>query len=60
MSPAITDEPVFVIVLPASTAKLDAVPRLIDAVAALALLTPKAPSVTADVRLNTTASRRAT
>jgi len=59
MSPEITDDPVFVIVLPARTAKLDAAPRPTEAVAAFAAVMPKAPSVMADVRPNTTASIRA-
>ena len=60
MSPEITDDPVFVMVVPARTAKLDAVPRLTAAVAAFAAVMPKAPRVTADVRLNTTARACAT
>jgi hypothetical protein len=45
MSPLIVEVPVFVIVLPASTAYDDAVPRLTVAVAATAYWVPTAASV---------------
>jgi hypothetical protein len=45
MSPAIVDEPVLVIVLPASTANDDVVPRSTVAVAATAYWVPTAANV---------------
>ena len=59
MSPAITEDPVLVMVVPASTAKFVAVPREMGAVAAFAGVTSKTPSVATDTRLNTTASNPA-
>jgi hypothetical protein len=55
-SPAITDEPVLVMALPAKMAKLDAVPRLTDVAAAAETdAIPKVPNANAETRLNATA-----